>query len=114
MAGEQNDAGERVLRHVVLFGFAATATDTDLAEVVRRFAALRDLVPGIEDFEWGLNNSPENLHHGLTHCFTLTFRSTDARDSYLVDSDHVAFADWVGPLVEHVTVVDYWAAADSR
>lgn len=110
MAAEQNGSGERVLRHVVLFGFAASATEDDVTEVVRRFTALRDLVPGIEGFEWGRNNSPENLHHGLTHCFMLTFHSTDARDAYLVAPDHVAFADWVGPLVENVTVVDYWAA----
>jgi len=105
---------EKALRHVVLFGFVATATVADVAEVVRRFAALRDLVPGIEAFEWGRNNSPEDLNHGLTHCFTLTFASTDARDAYLRDPEHVAFADWVGAFVEHVTVVDYWTAADPR
>ena len=114
MAGDQDGSVERVLRHVVLFGFASTTTEDDLTEVVRRFTALCELVPGIEDFEWGLNNSPENLNHGLTHCFTLTFRSTEARDAYLVAPDHVAFADWVGALVEHVTVVDYWATGDPR
>lgn len=99
-----------MLRHIVLFGFVESATKADIAEVVRRFAALRDLVDGIETFEWGTNNSPEHLDHGLTHCFTLTFGSTEARDAYLRAPDHVAFADWVGTLVEHVTVVDYWAA----
>ena len=44
---------ERALRHVVLFGFVATATDADVAVVVHRFVALRDLVRGIEAFEWG-------------------------------------------------------------
>ena len=105
-------SGGRVLRHVVLFGFAAHVAEAEVSEVVHRFAALRDLVPGIEGFEWGRNNSPERLNQGLTHCFTLTFGSTEARDAYLVAPDHVAFADWVGARVEHVTVVDYWAATD--
>ncbi len=100
---------EGVLRHVVLFGFVADALDADVAEVVRRFAGLQDVVPGIRAFEWGRNNSPEDLNHGLTHCFTLTFGSTDARDAYLDHPEHVAFGHWVGAWVERVTVVDYWA-----
>ncbi len=111
--GDPDGAAGRLLRHVVLFGFAPTATQAQITEVVRRFVALRDLVPGIEGLEWGLNNSPEHLDHGLTHCFMLTFGSTEARDGYLGAPDHVAFTDVVGPLVEHVTVVDYWATVDA-
>lgn len=97
------------LRHIVLFGFVESASGSDVAEIVRRFAELPELVPGIEDFEWGLNNSPEDLDQGLTHCFSLSFDSTGARDAYLHHAAHVDFADWVGRWVEHVTVVDYWA-----
>jgi hypothetical protein len=64
--------------------------------------------------ENGLNSRPENLNNGLTHCFVLAFPSTAARDAYLIAPDHVAFADWVGDLVEHVTVVDYWTTVDPR
>lgn len=99
---------EQTLRHVVLFGFVATATDADVDEVVRRFAVLPELVPGIQAYEWGVNSSPENLNNGLTHCFMLTFLSADACDAYLIHPDHVRFADWVSTWVQHVTVVDYW------
>ncbi len=114
MSSETTASGDGELRHVVLFGFVANATEADRAEVVRRFTALRDLVPGIAGFEYGLNSSPENLNNGLTHCFVLTFLSTAARDAYLIAPDHVAFANWVGDLVEHVTVVDYWTSVDPR
>ncbi len=114
MSSETTASGDGELRHVVLFGFVANATDADRAEVVRRFSALRDLVPGVAGFENGLNSSPENLNNGLTHCFVLTFLSTAARDAYLIAPDHVAFAGWVGDLVEHVTVVDYWTSVDPR
>ncbi len=101
-------ANEPVLRHVVLFGFTSETTGTEIDEIVRRFAALRDLVAGVEAFEWGLNTSPEDLNPELTHCFQLTFDSAAARDAYLIDPAHVTFAEWVGPWVEHVTVVDFW------
>ena len=97
------------LRHVVLFKFKPGTSSAELAEVVRRFAGLRDLVPGIEHFEWGINASPEGLDQGLTHCFTATFGSTAARDAYLPHPDHRKFAEWVGAWVEKVVVVDYWA-----
>ncbi len=99
------------LRHVVLFGFKASASPAEVDEVVRRFVALRSAVPGIEAFEWGINASPENLNRGLTHAFTLTFASAAERDAYLIHPTHAAFAQWVGPFIEAVTVVDYAAEA---
>ena len=98
------------LRHVVLFGFKADVAEARTSEIVQRFGALRDQVPGIEALEWGVNNSPEGLNRGLTHAFTLTFVTTAARDAYLAHPTHAAFAQWVGEFVEAVTVVDYWAA----
>ncbi|MGI9490794.1 MAG: Dabb family protein [Geminicoccaceae bacterium] len=97
------------LRHVVMFGFKEGTTDADIDEIVRRFLALRDLVPGIDDFEWGVNNSPEGKSQGRTHCFTLTFNSTEARDAYLPHPDHMAFVGFARQWIEHVTVLDYWA-----
>jgi hypothetical protein len=95
------------LRHVVLFGFGAAQTPAAIAEVVRRFGALKDLVPGIDDFEWGENSSPEGLDRGHSHVFLLTFADAQARDTYLVHPDHAAFASWVQPFVSSVTVLDY-------
>jgi len=103
----------RVLRHVVLFGFTAETTEAETDEIVRRFAKLRESVPDVAAFEWGLNSSPEDLNPELTHCFQLSFRSNDTRDAYLIDPAHVAFADWVGTWVEHVTVVDFWTRAST-
>ena len=97
------------LRHLVLFGFRSGVDTAQRDEIVRRFAILREEVPGIEAFERGVNCSPEGLNNGLTHCFNLTFASEAARDVYLHHSNHVAFAEWVRPFVESVTVIDYWA-----
>jgi quinol monooxygenase YgiN len=97
------------LRHVVLFGFRPGASATQLDELVSRFRALASLVPDIEAFEWGRDNSPEGLGQGHTHCFTLTFASEAARDAYLPHPAHQAFVAWAGPLIAKALVVDYWA-----
>ena len=101
------------LRHVVLFGFGEQTSPAEIAEVIRRFAGLKALIPGIEDFEWGENASPEGLHQGHSHAFLLTFASAEARDAYLVHPDHAAFANWVRPFVSSVTVLDYWAKSQT-
>jgi hypothetical protein len=96
------------LRHLVLFGFGKAHSSAAIAEVIRRFAELKALVPSIDDFEWGENSSPEGLNHGHSHVFLLTFANAQARDAYLVHPDHAAFANWVQPFVSAVTVLDYW------
>jgi hypothetical protein len=102
------------LRHVVLFGFTDTASDATIAEVVRRFAELKTLVPRVDAFEWGKNCSPEGIDRGHSHAFLLTFGSSEARDAYLIHPNHVAFSDWVRSLVSTVTVVDYWVSGEAE
>ena len=97
------------LRHVVMFGFADDAKSDQVDEIVRRFAALKTAIPGIRSFEWGINNSPEGLDRGLSHCFVLTFDSETDRDAYLPHPEHLAFTEFVRPYIAHVTVLDYWA-----
>jgi hypothetical protein len=97
------------LRHVVLFGFKLDVSEAQIAELVARFRALKDLIPGVEDFECGVDVSPEGLSQGHTHCFVLTFSSESARDAYLPHPRHQEFVAWIGPLVEKALVVDYWA-----
>ena len=97
------------LRHIVLFGFRDSTTQDEIDAIVRRFVDLAGLIPGIEAFEWGVNNSPEGIARGHTHCFVLTFASAEARDAYLPHLDHQSFVGFASPNLENVLVVDYWA-----
>lgn len=99
----------KVLRHVVMFRFKETSTAADVERIVEAFRALPGAIAAIRGFEWGTDNSPEGLQQGLTHCFLLTFDSEADRDAYLPHPAHKAFVELVGPHVEKVTVVDYWA-----
>ena len=98
----------RQLRHIVLFKFKEEATKAQIKNVEEAFAELPLKIKEIKEFEWGLNNSPENLDKGFTHGFLLTFDSEAGRDIYLPHPDHKAFGEIVGPLLEDVFVLDYW------
>ena len=96
------------LRHVVMFKFKDSSQPADIKKVEDAFAGLARKLPLIKDFEWGTNNSPENLNQGLTHCFILTFHSDKDRDDYLVHPDHKVFGTLVTPFIDKITVVDFW------
>ena len=97
------------LMHVVSFKFKATAKPEQIDAVVEAFRALKKKIPQIKSFSWGTNVSPEKHDKGFTHGFVLTFKTAKDRDEYLVHPDHQAFGKLVGPVLEDVFVIDYWA-----
>jgi hypothetical protein len=99
----------RVLRHVVLFAFAETATPADIQAVEQAFAALPPQIAEIKGFEWGTDVSVEHLAGGYTHCFLVTFACLPDRDAYLVHSAHRAFVALLQPHLAKALVIDYWA-----
>lgn len=105
---QETDVDSPELRHVVLFKFKDDADPVAIKKAEDAFAALPSKIPEIKSFEWGLNNSPEGLNKGLTHCYLLTFKSETDRATYLPHPDHKAFGALLGDILEDVTVVDYW------
>lgn len=101
---------EKVLRHVVLFKFRDDVLPEDVRMVENAFRELPVKIDAILDFEWGINNSPEGLADGFTHCFFLTFRDEAAREVYLPHPDHAAFGELLRPHLDKVLVVDYWTS----
>jgi hypothetical protein len=99
---------DSVLRHVVLFKYKPGTSAEDIKKVQQTFVELKSKIPQIVSLEWGVNNSPEGLDKGYTHCFFLTFRNEEDRDAYLPHPDHKAFGEVNGPFLEDVLVVDYW------
>ena len=99
---------KNLLRHVVLFSFKSTSSATDVKKIEDAFKALPGKIKEIRDFEWGTNNSPENLAQGFTHCFFVSFDSEKDRAVYLPHPDHKAFVDIAGPHIDKVLVFDYW------
>jgi hypothetical protein len=96
------------LRHVVLFKFKEGSTAADVKKVEDAFRSLPSKIKEIKDFEWGTNNSPENLSQGFTHCFFVTFDSAKDRDTYLPHPAHKEFGTVLQPYLDKVLVIDYW------
>lgn len=97
------------LRHVVLFKFKESSTAGDVKKVEAAFRALPKKIREIKAFEWGTNNSPENLNQEFTHCFFVTFASEKDREVYLPHPAHQAFVEVLKPHLDKVLVIDYWA-----
>jgi hypothetical protein len=98
------------LRHMVLFKFKDTAPEKEVQKLNKAFNALQSTISVIKDFEWGINDSPEDFHQGFTHCYLVSFESEEDRDLvYTPHPDHQAFVASLQPFLEKVFVVDYWA-----
>lgn len=108
-AQNKTKASAKQLRHVVMFSFKESSTPEDIKKVEDAFRALPSKIKEIKGFEWGTNNSPEGLSQGFTHCFFLTFNSEKGREVYLPHPAHKEFGRTLGPHLEKVLVVDYWA-----
>jgi lysophospholipase L1-like esterase len=101
----------RHLRHIVLFKFKESSTATDVERIIAAFRDLPAKIDAIQAFEWGTDISPEGKSQGFTHCFVVTFATEAARDAYLPHPAHREFVSIVGPHVDKVCVVDFWAQA---
>lgn len=99
----------KVLRHVVLFKFKDGTKPDDIERVVKAFGELPKKIDVIQDFEWGTDVSVENKQQGFTHCFFVTFRDAEGRDTYLPHPAHKEFGTIVRPHLDKVLVVDYWS-----
>ena len=100
----------KTLRHVVLFKFKEESSPEDIEKLNKAFYALSEKIAVVKDFEWGINESPENFHQGFTHCYLVSFNSEKDRDSiYAPHPLHKKFVTSLGNHLEKVFVVDYWA-----
>ena len=98
----------RVLRHVVLFKYKPEVTPAQLDEINLAFQNLKNEIPTVQDFERGVNNSPEGLNKDFTHGYLLTFASESDRDVYLKHPAHQEFVGLIGGKLDEPMVFDYW------
>lgn len=102
-------AADQRVKHVVVFKYKSAATADQIAQVTEAFKSLKNKIPGILSFEYGVNNSPEKLNKGFTHVYLLTFKDAASRDAYLPHPEHKKFGELLGKLgvLEEPFVVDF-------
>lgn len=102
-------SGPKQVVHVVCFKFNDGVTQDQIDRVSKDFAALRKKVPSVVNYRAGLNNSPEGLNKGFTHCFIVTFANVKGRDAYLPHPAHQEFVKTLDGLIADVFVIDFEA-----
>ena len=108
-AAEHSSTSAAKLRHVVAFKFKQSATREEIKQVEDAFRDLKKKIKEIQDYEWGTNVSKETRNKGCTHGFILTFKSETDRDTYIDHPAHKEFGKLVGPVLDDVFVIDFWA-----
>ncbi|MEM9941110.1 MAG: GDSL-type esterase/lipase family protein [Planctomycetota bacterium] len=97
----------QVMRHIVLFQFKESVSETEIDEIAKAFGQLPDSIDQIIGYEAGTNVSPENLDQGFTHAFVVTFRDAKGRDEYLPHPAHKEFVKKLDGKIEKVLVFDF-------
>ena len=92
-----------------MFKFKDDALKADIEKVENAFRDLPNHISEIKDFEWGTNNSPEELEQGFTHCFFVSFENEAGREVFLPHPKHQAFVEILKPTLDKVLVFDYLA-----
>jgi len=95
------------LKHLALAKFKAGTSDQAIRDFFEAIGRVCQLVPGILDYSWGVNNSPEGLSQGFTHGFVMTFKDAATREAYLHHPAHEKAKNGILPSLEAVVVFDY-------
>jgi hypothetical protein len=106
---ERSSTSAAKLRHVVAFKFKQSATGEQVKQVEDAFRNLKTKIKEIQAYEWGTNVSKESRNKGCTHGFILTFKNESDRDTYIDHPAHKEFGQLVGPVLDDVFVIDFWA-----
>lgn len=96
-----------MIRHVLLLEFKLAVTESDMLSVFKEFESMPSKVEGVLSVEWGLNNSPENINRGFTHCVFMTFADEQGRNNYLPHPEHELLKAQLNLLLENIIVLDY-------
>ncbi len=95
------------VKHIALLKFKPETTEEQIQSLFDSIMDLSEIVPGVEDYVAGANNSPEGLNQDLTHGFIMTFQDAQARDTYLPHPEHEKLKQLLLPHAEKVVVFDF-------
>jgi hypothetical protein len=95
------------LKHIVLFKFKEGITEEVLQPYFDQLLDLTENIEGIEDYVFGKNISLENLDHGYTHGFVMTFADSSVRETYLKSSELQRIRAEVDPKTDSAVVFDF-------
>lgn len=96
-----------MIRHILLIRFKTKTTAAEIESLKQAFKIMSYSIQGIDGFEWGSNDSPENKNKGYRHSVMITFKDETARQHYLPHPEHLKLKHVLRPLLEDIIVFDY-------
>ena len=96
-----------VLRHIVIITFKQDAPADSIQALDNLYMSLSKS-PLVKDFEWGINMSSRDTGV-VKHIYATSFASKEDIDKYRKLPDYPRLFKLSLPVVEDVTVADYWA-----
>lgn len=95
------------LFHVVLYKLAASASETQIERIEKRFRDLPKEIEGVFDVWVGRNNSLSRFAEGWTFGVVMTLAGRAARDHFLQHEAHLAISkDAADGFYDEVVVFD--------
>jgi hypothetical protein len=95
------------VKHIALMKFKADTADEQIEKAFDDLLDLSETVSGVENFVWGMNNSPEGRNQDYGHGYVMTFTDAAARDGFVASSDRARVMETVTPLLESTIVFDF-------
>ncbi len=77
-----------MIHHLVLLKLRRDVTAERVARIFVAIGSMKAHCPGLLSYHHGPYSSPEGLHKGFTHGFSMTFDTAKTRDEYLVHPEH--------------------------
>lgn len=102
-----------MIRHILLFSFAAEADDAARSQVMNGLRELPQLFPEIRDFELGPNRGDRD--DTFAFGMTMTFPDAPTLRGYLTSDLHESFVRTIfRPSIRHRAIVSFEVADESR
>ena len=95
-----------MILHIVLFKSKPDAAPDAVARLDDALGQLVGRIPGLTEYSWGPNVSPEGKGQGYDLGFVMSFETAAARDAYLPHPEHTNVGPLVGAVADDVLVFD--------
>ncbi|MFN3018657.1 Dabb family protein [Vibrio coralliilyticus] len=102
-------------KHIILFKFQASVSQTDALELLRQLGELKRQIPEIKQYSYGMNDSDNAHNAGFEYAFVMEFRSKQDRDAYQINEHHQAFIqDTLNVAISEAIVFDMGEVEEKR
>ncbi|PWA85150.1 stress-response A/B barrel domain-containing protein HS1 [Artemisia annua] len=95
------------IKHIVLVKFKDGTPQSQMDDMVKRFANLANVIKPLKSLRWGRDVSTANMHQGFTHVFESIFETMEDVETYSAHPAHLEFVNHAMTLTDASIILDY-------